>query len=208
MIRAVYKYIGDYTVYQDGSNDTTFDPPSVPLDSTFKLEVSDFFTYWTPFRLSWTRIRIRIPNTDPDPGEPFQYGFKWIRIRNTGLVNKLTFSFHLLTGVQLYLRCLEEQVQSEGESWNKTLTHYFIALTLTSGLAWLFCQIVGNFTSAALRWKNGRTLVGCAPRTLTDGSSGTAGTGTPILMKDLPFKGQSHEMDQALVGMMKSCRTS
>jgi len=32
--------------------------------------------------LCW--IRIRIPNTDPDPdpGEPFHYGSTWIRIRN------------------------------------------------------------------------------------------------------------------------------
>ena len=40
------------------------------------------FPFWTPFCLSW--IRIRIPNTDadPDPGEPFQYRSKWILIRN------------------------------------------------------------------------------------------------------------------------------
>jgi len=41
-----------------------------------------------------TRIRIRIPNTDPDPGEPFQYGSTWIqiRIRNTGLC-PLTYGY-------------------------------------------------------------------------------------------------------------------
>jgi len=27
---------------------------------------------------------IGIANTNPDPGEPFQYGSTWIRIRNTG----------------------------------------------------------------------------------------------------------------------------
>jgi len=31
--------------------------------------------------VSW--IRIRISNTDPDPGEPFQYGSAWIQIQNT-----------------------------------------------------------------------------------------------------------------------------
>jgi len=31
-----HKYKGGHTIFQDGSNDTTFDPPSMPLDSTFK----------------------------------------------------------------------------------------------------------------------------------------------------------------------------
>jgi len=31
------KFISSHTDFQDGSNDTTFDLPSVPLDSTFKL---------------------------------------------------------------------------------------------------------------------------------------------------------------------------
>ena len=28
---------GDHTLFQEGSNDTTFDHPSVPLDSTFSF---------------------------------------------------------------------------------------------------------------------------------------------------------------------------
>jgi len=36
--------------------------------------------------LSW--IRIRIGNTDPDPGEPFQYESTWIRIRNTAFTKQ------------------------------------------------------------------------------------------------------------------------
>jgi hypothetical protein len=32
-------------------------------------------------------IQIRIPNTDPDPGEPSQCGSMWIRIRNNSFVS-------------------------------------------------------------------------------------------------------------------------
>jgi len=51
------------------------------VKALFTLKSQFYFPFWTPFWLSW--IRIRIPNTDPDPGEPFQYGSTWIRIRNT-----------------------------------------------------------------------------------------------------------------------------
>jgi len=52
------------------------------VTALFNLKSQIFPPFRTPIWLSW--IRIRIPNTDPDPGEPFQYGSTWIRSRNTG----------------------------------------------------------------------------------------------------------------------------
>jgi hypothetical protein len=39
------------------------------------------------FPCSWIQVRIRIPNTDPDPGQLNQYGSVRIRIHNAGLLN-------------------------------------------------------------------------------------------------------------------------
>jgi len=54
-------------------------------NALFTLKSLFYFPFWTPFRLSWIRIRIPIPITDsyPDPGESFQNGSIRIRIRNT-----------------------------------------------------------------------------------------------------------------------------
>jgi len=46
---------------------------SIKSPCSFQLEISYFSPpFWTPFWVSW--IRIRIPITDPDPREPSQYG--------------------------------------------------------------------------------------------------------------------------------------
>jgi hypothetical protein len=42
-----------------------------------------FYINFGKFPCSWIRIRIRIPNTDPDPGHPTQCGSMRIRIPNT-----------------------------------------------------------------------------------------------------------------------------
>jgi len=34
----------------------------------------DLFVNFNQFLCSWVRIRIRIPNTDPDPGQPNKCG--------------------------------------------------------------------------------------------------------------------------------------
>jgi len=63
------------------------------VNAIFTLKSQFYFHFWTPFWLSF--IRIRIPNTDPDPGEPFQNVSTWIRIRNTG-INISLFLYYLI----------------------------------------------------------------------------------------------------------------
>jgi hypothetical protein len=47
------------------------------------------------FRCSWIRIGIRIPNTDPDQGQPHQYGFL-VKFDAPGSGSKTTKSMRIL----------------------------------------------------------------------------------------------------------------
>jgi len=49
------------------------------VDGLFNLKSNFFYFLEKSFWRSW--IRIRIPNTDPDPGKPFQYRSAWMRSR-------------------------------------------------------------------------------------------------------------------------------
>ncbi len=56
--------------------------PTKIQKATLKDRKPGLFVNFGQFPCSW--ILIRIPNTDPDPGQPYQFGSMRIRIQNTG----------------------------------------------------------------------------------------------------------------------------
>jgi hypothetical protein len=58
-----------------------------------RLELGKFVNFGQ-LHCFWIRIRIRIPNVDPDPGEPNQSGSMRIRINNTAKTFKQITAIH------------------------------------------------------------------------------------------------------------------